>query len=42
MENFDFKESSDQSLLDIGSEENSNIISNYSEEDSTACYGGAS
>jgi hypothetical protein len=36
---FKFKESSDQSLPDIGSEENSDNISNYSEEDFTACYG---
>jgi hypothetical protein len=42
MENFDFKESLDQSLPNIRSEENSDNISNYFEEDFTACYGSVS
>jgi hypothetical protein len=40
MENLDFKESSNQP--DIGLEENSDIISNYSEEDFAARYGDVS
>jgi hypothetical protein len=42
MENFDSKESSGQSLQDIGSEEKSDNISNYSKEDFTARYGSVS
>jgi hypothetical protein len=42
MENIGFKESSDQSFSSSGSEEQSDSIINYSEEDSTARYGGVS
>jgi hypothetical protein len=42
MENFDFKASSDQFLLDFGSEDNSDSIRNYSEENFTARYGSVS
>jgi hypothetical protein len=42
MENLNLEESSDQFLPNSGSEENFNCISNYSEEDFTARYGGVS
>jgi hypothetical protein len=42
MENLDLKESSDQSLPNSGREEDFDSISNYSEEDFTAQYGGVS
>jgi hypothetical protein len=42
MKNFNFKKSSDQSLLDVRLEEISDSIRNYSEEDFTNCYGSVS